>query len=51
MIENTEGVIKNGQPRETSNIGYTKRRKTKQNTTQCVGHHYAQSATCDVSKA
>jgi hypothetical protein len=27
--KNTEGAIKNGQSRETGNIGYTKRRKTK----------------------
>jgi hypothetical protein len=30
MLENTEGPIKEGQYRETSNIWYTKRRKTKQ---------------------
>jgi len=29
-LENTEGVIKNGKSRETGNIGYTVRRKTKQ---------------------
>jgi len=34
MLENTEGAIKNGQSRETSNIGYTRRRKTKENTRQ-----------------
>ena len=28
MLENTEGAIKNGQSRETGNIGYTRRRKT-----------------------
>jgi len=28
-LENTEGVIKNGQSRETGNIGYTRRTKTK----------------------
>jgi len=28
--ENTEGAIKNGQSRETGNIGYTRPRKTKQ---------------------
>ena len=35
-IENTEEAIKNGQSREIGNIGYTKRRKTKQkhNTTK-----------------
>jgi hypothetical protein len=37
MLENTEGTIKkNGHYRETGNIGYTGRRKTKQNTTQYV---------------
>jgi hypothetical protein len=30
IIENTEGAIKNGQSRETDNIGYTRRRQTKQ---------------------
>jgi len=37
-LENTEGAIKNGQSRETGNIGYTRRRQTKQkhNTTQPV---------------
>jgi hypothetical protein len=34
MFENTEGAIKNGQSRETGNIGFTRRRQTKQNTTQ-----------------
>ena len=29
-LENTEGAIKNGQSRETGNIGYTRRRQTKQ---------------------
>jgi len=33
MLENTEGTIKNGQSRETDDIGYTKH-KTKKNTTQ-----------------
>ena len=32
--EYQKGTIKNGQSRETSNIGYTKRRKTKQKHTQ-----------------
>ena len=41
MLENTEGAIKKGQSRETGNLGYTRRRKTKQkNDTICVGHHY-----------
>jgi hypothetical protein len=30
------GAIKNGQTRETGSIGYTRRRKTKHNTTQYV---------------
>jgi len=30
--ENTEGAIKNLQSRETDNIGYTRRRQTKQKT-------------------
>ena len=30
MLENTERAIKNGQSRETGNIGYTRRRQTKQ---------------------
>jgi hypothetical protein len=33
MLENTEGAIKNGQSRETDNIGYTKH-KTKTNITK-----------------
>jgi hypothetical protein len=30
MLENTECATKKGQSNETSNIGYTRRRKTKQ---------------------
>ena len=30
MLENTEGAIKKGQSKETDNIVYTRRRKTKQ---------------------
>jgi hypothetical protein len=43
MLENTEGPIKKyGQLRETGNIGYTRRRKTKQKHNKiCVGLHYA----------
>jgi len=33
-LENTEGAIENGQSRKSDNIGYTRRRQTKQNTTQ-----------------
>ena len=37
---------KNGQSRETGNIGHTRGRKTKQkHHTICVGHHYAQANT------
>ena len=52
MLENTEGAIKNGQSRETGNIGYTRRRKTKQKqkyNTICVGHHYTQTNTNNVN--
>jgi len=28
MLEKTEGAIKNGQSRDTGNIGYTRRRQT-----------------------
>jgi hypothetical protein len=35
-LENIDGTIKNGQSRETVNIGYTRRRKTKQKSTQYV---------------
>ena len=31
-VENTEGAIKNGQSRETGNIGYTRLRKDKAKT-------------------
>ena len=45
MLENTEG-FKNGQSRETGNIGYTRRIKPKQkHNTICVGHYYAQTNT------
>ena len=40
-----------GQSRETSNIGYTRRRKTKQKyDTIYVGHHNTQTNTNKVSK-
>ena len=48
MLENTEGAIKNGQSRETGNIGYTRRKKN--HNTICVGHHYAQTNTNNVNK-
>jgi hypothetical protein len=51
IIENTEGAIKNGQSRETDNIGYTRGRRTKQkHNTICVGHHYTQTNTNNVNK-
>jgi hypothetical protein len=38
MLENIEGAIKNGRSRKTGNIGYTRRRKTKQkHNAICVG--------------
>jgi hypothetical protein len=44
MLENTEEAINNGQSRETSNIVYTRQRKTKQkHNTICVGHHHTQN--------
>ena len=51
-LENTEGAIKNGQSRETGNIGYTRRRKIKQkHNSICVGYHYAQANTNNVNKS
>jgi len=51
MLENTEGAIKNGQSRETGNIGYTRRRITEQkHNTICVGHHYKQTNTNNINK-
>ena len=48
-LENTKGAIKNGQYRETGNIGYTRRRKTNQkHSTIYVGHCYAQANTNNV---
>ena len=36
---------------ETGNIGYTRRRKTKQkHNAICVGHHYTQTNTNNVNK-
>ena len=49
-LDNT-GAIKDGQPRETDNIGYTRRRKTKEkHNTLRVGQHYAQTNTINVNK-
>jgi hypothetical protein len=38
-LENTEGATKREQSRETANIGYTRRRKTKKKLKICAGHH------------
>ena len=44
-------VIKNRQSRESGNIGYTRRRKTKQKCYKIrAGHHYAQTNTNNVNK-
>ena len=44
LREKTEVAIKNVQSRETDNIRYTRRRKTKQNNnTICVGHQYTKT--------
>ena len=49
MWENTEGALNNGQSRETGNIGYTKRRQSKQkHNTIGVGHHYTHTNTNNV---
>ena len=46
-----ERAIRNGQSRETGNIGYTGRRKTQQkHNTICVGQHYTQTNTNHVNK-
>ena len=51
MLRNTEGAIKNGQSRETGNIGYTRRRQAKQqHNTICVGYHPTQTNTKNVNK-
>ena len=43
-------AIKDGQSRETGNIGYTRRRKpTQKYNTICVGHHYTQTDTNNVN--
>ena len=42
-LENTEGAIKNGQSKETGNIGCIRRRQTQQkHNTICAEHHNAQ---------
>ena len=56
MLESIEGAIKKGQPRETGNTGYTRRRKSKKQkqkqkrNTICIGHHYAKTNTNNVNR-
>ena len=51
MLKKTEGAIKNGECRETGNIGYTRRRQTKQKyNTIYVRHHYTQRNKTNVNK-
>jgi hypothetical protein len=51
MLENTEWAIKKGQSTETGNIGYIRRRKTKQrHNTICVGHNYAEANANNVNE-
>ena len=51
MLENNERTIKNGQYRETGNIGYTRRRKIKQkHSTIYVGYHYTKTNRNNVNK-
>ena len=51
MLENTEGAIKNGQSRESGDIGFKGRRQTRQkHNKKCVGHHYAKTNTNNVNK-
>jgi hypothetical protein len=49
MLENTEGAIKNGQSRETGNMGTQDEEKRNKNTI-CVGHHYTQTNTNNLNK-
>ena len=50
-LENTEGAIKNGQSRETDNIGYPRGQKTKQkHNTICGVHHYTKTNTYNINK-
>ena len=47
--QDTQDVEK--QSRETGNIGYTRRRKTKQTyNTICVGQHYTQTNTNNINQ-
>jgi hypothetical protein len=51
MLENSERAIQNGQSKETGNIGYTRRRKTKhKHNAICVGHYFKQTNTNNLNK-
>jgi hypothetical protein len=50
MLENIEEVIKNGQSRETSNIRYTRGRKTERKTQRNIRSAGQNSEDTDVSK-
>ena len=51
MLENTEAAIRKEKSRETGNMGYTKRRKTKhKHNTTCAGHHSTQTNTDNLNK-
>ena len=51
MLDNIEVAIKNEQSRETGNIGYTRRRQTKEkHNIICAGHDYTQTNTNNVNK-
>jgi hypothetical protein len=46
MLENIEGVIKNGQSRETRTYGtQDEEKQNERHNATCVGHHYAQTNT------
>jgi hypothetical protein len=47
VLKNTEGAIKKGQSAETGNIGYTRKRKTKQKTQ----HNMCWKPLCTTNKA
>ena len=50
-LENTEGETQREQSRETANIGYTRRIKTKKKLIIiCAGHHYTETNTNNVNK-
>ena len=45
MLESIEGAIKKGQPRETGNTGYTRRRKSKKKNKNKNATQYALDTT------